>query len=60
MVLARTRYKRSFIMDFESIKRLGLDKYNIDLESSYESYNLTTNNHTIILHLNKDKIYIIH
>ena len=47
-------------MDFESIKRLGLDKYNIDLDSSYESYNLTTNNHTIILHLNKDKIYIIH
>ena len=42
-------------MDFESIKRLGLDKYNIDLELSYESYNLTTNNHTIILHLKKDE-----
>ena len=45
-------------MDFESIKRLGLDHYNIDLTKSYEIYNPSTNNHTIHLYLLKDKTIV--
>lgn len=45
-------------MDFESIKRLGLDHYNIDLTKSYEIYDPSTNNHTIHLYLLKDKTIV--
>ena len=41
-------------MDFESIKRLGLNHYNFNLTKSFEIYDSSSNNHTIILHLNKD------
>ena len=37
-------------MDFESIKRLGIDRYNIDFESADEIYDHSTNNHIIKLH----------
>ena len=40
-------------MDFESIKRLGLESYGIDLENSKETYDPSTSNHTIIIHLLK-------
>ena len=46
-------YKRSFIMDFEALKRLGLAYMNIDCEKSYESYNETNNNHIINIYLNQ-------
>ena len=49
-----TIYERSFFMDFESIKRLGLNHYNFNLTKSFEIYDSSSNNHTIILHLNKD------
>ena len=42
-------------MDYESIKRLGLDHYNIDLEKSFETFDPSNNNHTIVLYLKKDK-----
>ena len=42
-------------MDYESIKRLGLDHLNIDSEKSFETYNPSTNNHTIIIYLLKDE-----
>ena len=42
-------------MDYESIKRLGLDHYNIDLEKSFETFDSSNNNHTIVLYLKKDK-----
>lgn len=43
-------------MDFESIKRLGLEYVrNIDAQASDEIYNPTTNNHTIILRLKKQE-----
>ena len=41
-------------MDYNSIKILGLDHYNIDLDKSIEAYDPSTNNHTIILYLIKD------
>lgn len=41
-------------MDYESIKRLGLDHYNFDLSKSYEVYDSTHNNHIIHLYLLKD------
>lgn len=41
-------------MDFESIKRLGLDKYYIDPIKSYETYDPIHNNHIINLYLKKD------
>src|SRR5574344_417333 len=41
-------------MEFESIKRLGLDHYNIDLVKSYEAYDSIHDNHIIFIHLNKD------
>ena len=45
-------------MDFESIKRLGIDRYNIDFESADEIYDPSTNNHIIKLHLKKEKTLI--
>lgn len=42
-------------MDYESIKRLGLDHYNIDLEKSYEIFDSIQNNHIIYLYLLKDE-----
>ena len=47
--------KGVFIMDYESIKRLGLEHYNIDLEKSFETFDPSNNNHTIVLYLKKDK-----
>lgn len=41
-------------MDYESIKRLGLDHYNFDLNKSYEVYDSSSNNHIIYLYLNKE------
>ena len=41
-------------MDYESIKRLGLDHYNVDSNQSYETFNPSDNNHIIHLYLNKD------
>ena len=41
-------------MDKESILRLGLEHYNIDVESSDELYDPSTNNHIILLKLKKD------
>lgn len=41
-------------MEYESIKRLGLDHYNFDMLKSYEVYDSAHNNHTIYLFLNKD------
>lgn len=41
-------------MDFESIKRLGLFKCDIDPDKSFETYDLTNNNHIINIYLKKD------
>lgn len=55
MELSRnTLYERSFIMDFESIKRLGLDHLGFDADKSFETYDPSKNNHTINLYLLKD------
>lgn len=40
-------------MDYESIKRLGLDHLNIDSSSSFESFDPSNNNHIIFVHLLK-------
>lgn len=40
-------------MDYESIKRLGLESYGIDPENSRETYDSSNSNHTIIAHLLK-------
>lgn len=41
-----------------TLKRLELDHYDIDYDKSYELYDQDTNNHTIILYLNKEfKVY---
>lgn len=40
-------------MDYEAIKRLHLEDKGIDLDKSYESYNLGNNHHTITIHLLK-------
>ena len=37
-----------------TLKRLELDHYDIDYDKSYELYDQDTNNHTIILYLNKE------
>ena len=42
-------------MEFESIKRLGLDHIGIDTQKSFETYDQDTNNHIIIIHLLKSK-----
>ena len=42
-------------MDFESIKRLGLFKCDIDQDRTFETYDLTHNNHIINLYLKKDE-----
>ena len=42
------------MMEFITLKRLGLDHYNIDMSKSYELFNPDTNNHTIVLYLNKE------
>ena len=42
-------------MDYESIKRLGLDYMNFDAEKSFETYDPTNANHIINLYLKKDK-----
>lgn len=40
-------------MDLESIKRLGLETYGIDLDTSKETYDSSCSYHTIIIHLLK-------
>ena len=40
-------------MDYQSIKRLGLDHIGIDEESSFETYDSSSTNHTIFIHLLK-------
>lgn len=40
-------------MDYEAIKRLHLEDIGIDLDKSYESYNLGNNHHTRTIHLFK-------
>ena len=45
-------------MDKESILRLGLEHYNVDVESSDELYDQTTNNHIILLRLKKGDILV--
>ena len=47
-------------MDYEAIKRLGLEHYNINVESSDELYDHTTNNHIILLKLKKEAILVYH
>ncbi|HIT44070.1 TPA: hypothetical protein IAA91_04465, partial [Candidatus Avacholeplasma faecigallinarum] len=42
------------MMEYITLKRLGLDHYNIDMTKSYELFNPDTNNHTIVLYLNKE------
>ena len=44
-------------MDYESLKRLGLDHRNIDVSSSFETFDPTTNNHTIFLKLLNSQNY---
>ena len=61
MCLSKTLKERSFfIMEFESIKRLGLDHIGIDTQKSFETYDKDTNNHIIIIHLLKSKILFVH
>jgi hypothetical protein len=38
-------------MDYESIKRLGLDHIGIDADTSFEIFDHTTNNHIIFIHV---------
>jgi len=40
-------------MDYTALKKIGLDRLKIDLENSYESFDLSTNNDTIFIHLNE-------
>ena len=57
MCLSKTLKERSFfIMEFEFIKRLGLDHIGIDTQKSFEPYDQDTNNHIIIIHLT----YLVH
>lgn len=42
------------LMDYDSIKRYGLERFNFDLNKSYETFNPVSNNHTIVLYINKD------
>lgn len=44
------------MIDYITLKRLGLDHYDIDKEKSFESYDQDTNNHTITLYLNKETV----
>jgi hypothetical protein len=53
MVPLRAKIERSFIMDYTALKKIGLDRLKIDLENSYESFDLSTNNDTIFIHLNE-------
>jgi hypothetical protein len=53
MVPLRAKIERSFIMDYTVLKKIGLDRLKIDLENSYESFDLSTNNDTIFIHLNE-------
>ena len=46
--------RRFFYLDYESIKRYGLDHLNVDLSKTYEVFNPSNYNHTIHLYLNKD------
>jgi transposase len=53
MVPLRAKIERSFIMDYTALKKLGLDRLKIDSNSSYESFDPSTNNDTIFIHLIK-------
>lgn len=43
-------------MDYTSIKRLGLDHMNIDMDNSYESFERSIPNHTIYIKRSKNQI----
>jgi hypothetical protein len=53
MVPLRAKIERSFIMDYTALKKLGLEKLNIDIDSSYEVFNSPDHYDTIFIHLNK-------
>ena len=40
-------------MDYESIKRLGLDHMGVDMNASFETFDPSNSNHTIFIHLLK-------
>ena len=40
-------------MDYTALKKLGLEKLNIDIDSSYEVFNSPDHYDTIFIHLNK-------
>lgn len=40
-------------MDYTALKKLGLDRLKIDSDNSYESFDPSTNNDTIFIHLIK-------
>lgn len=48
--------KEFLSMEYESIKRLGLDHMYIDSDKSFETFDPTNNNHTIFVHLKKDEL----
>ena len=43
-----------YLLDYTSCLRLGLDHYNVDCNKSYEIFDPSTNNHTIVIYFNKD------
>ena len=45
--------KELLFLDYESIKRLGLDHIGIDANNSFETYDSSLSNHTIFIHLLK-------
>jgi len=53
MTPLRAKIERSFIMDYTALKKLGLDRLKIVSNSSYESFDPSTNNDTIFIHLNE-------
>ena len=58
MKLLRNHSKEVIFLDKESFLRLELDHVkNIDLDTSIESYDPTTNNHIIFIELKKDIYY---
>ena len=56
MIPLRTKIERSFIMGYTALEKLGLDRLKIDPDNSYESFDPSTNNDTIFIHLIKTDI----
>ena len=42
------------MIDIITLKRLELDRYDIDYDKSFETYNQDTYNHIITIYLNKE------